>query len=862
MSLANKNWIGLDGKPVTGTVPPQLLMMQGQLTPERYGAVAHAYHLFCLGKVTAVGDFFISNRVLTDGTRVRCESMQNIDRVLVWADGDEDGMVKLPHGFGVITNWQAPRFYWKPDKITWQAPGNTPPQLQLGGGVTYNHVTYEITKGDVHIWEFFPVVYNESKDKLWGWAPHKAREPTRPLAPGEQAPPALGPGRYPVIPIALTYKDATTGRAVRRSHSFAADARIFARNGRLLYTMEDIPSMTTNGNDPVRMLPPCSDATGSVVVLQQYRRWLVSPTNEIYRFRTGSETLARTGPEGYSSFERQVEEFSTALRLPNNEAQFGDTLPEEPEDPSLHRLTGAGGGTWQIGTIAYTPQGLPYVIPDPYWSSEIRWVAYGCNWLLLGEEEFAGILREGSGGWRRHQGAPRDNDKYPYFLCMPAWKGADYCSLINGLAYPPTINMMALSKGSGVRANFSDVKNCYGLLRHLLYRRVAEHSIAATPKLTLGFAWTTFLMLEGVVTGDYKGHANEDHRTVRNSYIEYQYETEVVKNWWTYTDLTGMSNDDGGGTVGYTKLNATMGSLVDFAAIKAAFPGNGITLVDDSDKREPTCTGGYNYKTRYILDFDNRAQFCASIRVEVSCQGARWKQIPGAYLGALQDEGPAQYTVAVFFEVRVGGTVYDKLLVGESVSKKAFEFRAIEYDNVLIWPQSDADRRLWVYMPPELVPPMEAHMHLEAIATPQGINPHFAGHDAPVLSSVPAKYISACQLEGSKYNGQKEIPHPRRPTGSLYVRAFTLGEYLSSALWMFGRDFLKFDAPENLNYLNPDSPPWHYFPVLGQAITSGEKIHIEFRDGEFVDWPNDIPAVKGGPPKPPKDERIIEVYYI
>lgn len=860
MSLANKNWVGLDGTPVTGAVPPQLLVMQGKLTPERRSAVAHAYHLFCLAKAAAVGDFFVSNRVLTDGTRVRCESMQKIDRVLVWADGGEDVVAKLPHGFGVITNWQAPRFYWKPNKTAWQAPGNSPPQLQ-SGDVTYNHVTYEMQNGDRKWWEFFPMVYSAKSKQLWGWAPYKGLDMTREGAALPE--PGFGRGKNAIVPIALNYPNGREG-VVRRSRHFAVDDWILAQDGQKLYAMTEVEPMTLNGTDPLRKLPPCSDATGTEVALQQWRRWLVSPTNEIYRFRLCNEVLVRTGPTQYARLARHVEEFSTALRLPNNDAQFGDTLPEQPDDPSLHRLSGVAGGSWQIGSIAYTQNGLPYVIVDPYWSSEVLWVAYGCRFTALGEDEMQGIHRGSSGGWRKHHGTIRGKDEYPHFMCAPAWSGIDYCSLINELAYPPTINMMALSKGASTGANFSDLLNCYGLLRHLLYRRNAEHVLAASPKITLDFGWTQIRMLEGIVNGDYKGHANEDHRTIKNSYISHPYEIEVMKHWWTYADLTGMPNEDaGGGTVGYTKLNATMNSLVDFAAINAEFPGNGVTLIDADDKREPTCTGSYSYKTRYILDFDNRAQFCAAIRVEVSCQGARWSQIPGRYLGALRSDGPAQYTASVFFEIRVGGTTYDKLLAADSAIKSAFEFRAIEYDNVLIWPQDDTDRKLWVFMPPEMVPPMEAHMHLEAIAAHQGINTNFAGHDVPGIGVViPPKQVSEKQLEHSRYDGQKEIPHPKRPTGILYARTFTLGEYLDSALWILGRRFLKFDAPENFNYLNPDSPLWHYFPQLGSAITGGEKIHIEFRENQFVDWTDDIPSTGPSNPKPPKNERTIDVYYV
>lgn len=101
--LIDQNWIGLGGTPVTGRIPTQLIMMEGTLTPARYAQVAHAYQLFCMGKLTSITDYFVANRVLLDGTRVRCESMQGRDRVFVWAS-DKEGNVARG---GFLFFWEA-----------------------------------------------------------------------------------------------------------------------------------------------------------------------------------------------------------------------------------------------------------------------------------------------------------------------------------------------------------------------------------------------------------------------------------------------------------------------------------------------------------------------------------------------------------------------------------------------------------------------------------------------------------------------------------------------------------------------------------------------------------------------------------
>lgn len=86
MSLLHQpHWQDLSGNPRTGVNSPTLVMCSGRMTPQRHGEIRQIYQRFCMAKLTAVGDFFVFNRVLSDGTRVRLESMQGKDRVLVWA---------------------------------------------------------------------------------------------------------------------------------------------------------------------------------------------------------------------------------------------------------------------------------------------------------------------------------------------------------------------------------------------------------------------------------------------------------------------------------------------------------------------------------------------------------------------------------------------------------------------------------------------------------------------------------------------------------------------------------------------------------------------------------------------------------
>lgn len=83
--LVNQHWIGFDGEPVTGRVPPSIRMMAGVMTPEIMAEVAHRYHIFSLNKQTSVARYFVTNKKLPDGSRIRIVSNNGNDVVMVWS---------------------------------------------------------------------------------------------------------------------------------------------------------------------------------------------------------------------------------------------------------------------------------------------------------------------------------------------------------------------------------------------------------------------------------------------------------------------------------------------------------------------------------------------------------------------------------------------------------------------------------------------------------------------------------------------------------------------------------------------------------------------------------------------------------
>jgi hypothetical protein len=100
MSLRNQHWINMAGDTVTGRPPPKMRIMNANAVTEgQYGEIAHAYKLFSDAVNVASAPFLIQNRVLTDGSRVRLESRQGVDVVLVWPVAGGKLSIKTPPFF-------------------------------------------------------------------------------------------------------------------------------------------------------------------------------------------------------------------------------------------------------------------------------------------------------------------------------------------------------------------------------------------------------------------------------------------------------------------------------------------------------------------------------------------------------------------------------------------------------------------------------------------------------------------------------------------------------------------------------------------------------------------------------------------
>lgn len=173
MSLLNTPfWQDLDGNPRTGVNPPSLVMRSGRLTPQRHGEIQQIYMRFSLAKLTAVGEFFVFNRVLSDGTRVRLESMRGQDRVFVWAGAPSEDEQVMTQG------WRAlPSSSIEGDN-GWVRHRTTGALLQVAGGDgVITRPGYEGTNPHVFIAAENGDVTLNSKHVAggWYWTDHKTQ---------------------------------------------------------------------------------------------------------------------------------------------------------------------------------------------------------------------------------------------------------------------------------------------------------------------------------------------------------------------------------------------------------------------------------------------------------------------------------------------------------------------------------------------------------------------------------------------------------------------------------------------------------------------------------------------------------------
>lgn len=828
-SLINQNWIGLDGKPVTGRVPPSIRMVSGVMTPALMAEVAHRYQLFCLNKQTAVGDFFVSDRTLPDGSRVRIVSNMGVDVVMVWSKYGPP-VAELYHGLAVYADWMAaPLHRRKADGVVKFSSR----ALQISGpDVTYGHCTITPDGKGPEARIFYPMVNGGTKE-MWGLWKHKGNEG----------------GKDGTVPLLLKYESG------KGQYVFMKGRKLFAANGDVLYDMPDIPPRNPGEVSTPQTLPPCATGDGKYLAFGQVRKLVVSPTFNRWNLLYGHMVLERKA----GAFVPMANGVHTDnLTVPIGEATDfragGDAGIDEAvtADLLLARLTaipGSGGGSYN-----QTGLGLP----------AIPWCVSGLKW-----DENAAQRQSVAGSY-----ATRDDAKDAFivmddFLAAPSSVQMGFCKIENRLNFP----VKSLWQG-GAKTIEIDAGSYvgYGFVRKTKIKRNTEWKVdAPDPSVVLeidGFGRVS--ILEGATFGEMTGykHATIEQRT--NTYAaDYEY---YVSDNGAHLRPFPPSIGYGKGRYGQKTTLAfppssldnaaawhawVLSNAIDFYAIAAACPP-GEKVVED--KEAPRIVGRYDYTSRHIIDFDSRIGLMVAIRIKVKCTGATWKQKAGSYEGHMVPDNDPTYEVELALEWRVAGAdgvkrEGAKILHTSTFVRPVMEFQAIEMPNVLRWPAPESEyTRLIMSMPPHLSPEPEAYFQLDNLANHQYVSPHFAGCDVVEAGEK----TSAEGYEPSTLSGAVITPHKKKPLGTLYARTIRLANF-DDALWMLRR--LKVDAPEigTGGMEGPDGVPYFYCPNVLKAIN--EKFRLELTEDGEVNWTDLVPA-KPGAAKPKAIDRDIKTFYV
>lgn len=824
-SLINQHWIGFDGAPVTGRAPPRLRMMAGVMTPPLMAEVAHRYQIFCLNKQAAVGDYFVSDRVLSDGSRVRLVSNAGMDFVMVWSIYDSPEL-ELHHGLAVTAEWmEAPLHRRKSPDGTIKFAGKA---LQVKPGVSMTgHRTISTQVNGVDVSTYVPIV-NNGKDGLWALWRHAGYE-------------EAGGGKMPLL---------TRFSSGKGKYLFARMSQITNTEGDVVYEAAPVPPRYPGEPGSPYILPPCVTGDGKILAFRQRRKTVVSPTLDIWNILYGHRLLRLKDDGTFEQMGQVVTSNMTVpLRDPSEVIPGGDAGIDEPLSADLRTqyLVNVPGGGYGWAFAHYAP---------PY----IPWTVSGQRW-----EELTETREYVRGGFATRDDAKGDEIAIDAFMPSPSHSSMNLCKITNGLSYP----VKSIWQG-GKKVIELDWPNPnypgYGIARKSKTKRTTEWMIDATPKLKL---WISghgeVLLLEATVFGEMRGHFHETITERVNALMDTVYHIGDNGGFW---------NQFSGGNVGY---KSTLGMLpnanemdwrdvqawiianaIDFYAIAAACPP-GDTV--EPDEEAANAIGRYEYTSRYIIDFDSRIGLLVAIRVIVNCGDAKWKQKPGSYRGHLvQDGGDPLYTVTLALDWEVMSaegvkTAGSKELHKSSFTKPCNEFTSTLMPNVLLWPEpEDEFRQLWMPMPPKLSPPPESYSQLDNLALHQHVVPHFAGADVIRSGERAAK----AGYEPSKLKGGLIIPHKRKPTGTLYARTIKLVDF-EDALWLIRK--LKIDSHDLSRSIYDTPPPeaFFYAPDVGKAIEKEFRLELT-EDGEHQ-W-SDLVPVKLGVSKPKDVDRKIDVHYI
>jgi len=285
MRVNNPDYLTFGGQPITGRIPPTMVVDGGVLTQEQYGGVIHAYKLFCDMTKLALGDYQIANRILKDGTRVRMISINKADTVLVWPTGGgsqevwyrgicaypagyASGADFTPKGLAPVTVFKAvdvPSTPWKVLKTNpKQAPTPAKPPLHMPV-----RAQYWVTTGG-NVWLNYSGKTNHLSIAEKGKGDHatKVSIGSVPVVARSGGSPGYDLPAASYGPIPFKFEDT---KYLATSHAIAS------RTGAILIEFTPrtapVPAIRPEDEIPARnptQLPPAISTDGSAIGLQAY----------------------------------------------------------------------------------------------------------------------------------------------------------------------------------------------------------------------------------------------------------------------------------------------------------------------------------------------------------------------------------------------------------------------------------------------------------------------------------------------------------------------------------------------------------------------------------------------------------------
>jgi len=866
MNLNDPSFLKFDGSPDLGRVPPRLVIdgNGGVLTGEQWSAVEHAYLHFRSICRLSVAPFHSEQVALSDGTEVWMWSLQGRDEVIVRPKSGKTKN-KLPHGFAVATNWHSPMIYRRDlnDGVHWLL-GPQAPQIVSHATAHYDN---QVFRKNVEANEFFnlPHVRNHWNTVLWDYRMNGA--------PTVSATPA--------VPFLL--KNSTTDQFTIGSPHYAAGGELMDATGATIYTMADeAPILVPDHPDypeSVHQRAAITDAAGNQIALQAMRFTVISPTNNIWKFRFWNERLNRTDDSTYALVERAATEFTTpwGKQTTTTTSINDNSLGEDPALLFKFKATSA------MKPGGYHSGGL--------WNGHFGWSGPDA-W-----SDITGVTIRGSDNQSlrqiKEQGAGVAT--YDKLIATAGETETGHIPIERRLNYPAKIfwrggyhqkwswveDVAELLLGS----KFATLPYNYRVIDAAITRYNTEYDVDGTPTITAKLGWIDLLLLEGTTTGRMSGkeYINQYAQIGVYPWVDYMfpwsnfYITQEIKRptdfpyspsgdpypgYTAWAEASNVKDLYWSDYLAHGTGTSYLGGPPPQPAIKYEYPFND----------RPANTVSYALKSRYVIDFDQKGRFYAAIRCEVTATGAAWKEDIAVYKGFMVKDTDPSYTVKIWFECNWGGEPFgtpatgptELLLVEETITRPMFEAIVVSQFSPWYWPYpAYIDRDCKVRTPPEPVPDENFMMMFANLASHQGVNTNLCCADVrpDIIGTDIEKSYSKDGVEYSYEDNGIVTPHTRYVTGQLYARTFKLSDFYE-AFWMLYQ--LKVDAAEG-DVQDEGYPKWFYHPVIKAAMDVTR--HIEVRDGVIVQWSDNIPTpISGHPPTPephpaPTD-RIIKLYRV